>query len=184
MDAIVAVMLRVLQKATQRPILGFTQSSVPNLVSRLLEAVCRVLVNDPRFNRVCEDAAEEAHGADGGTAAAAYDRLAAQFLRLHHDARLTGNDILHQVVHVRLGDVLDPARAEQRNDVPPYAPDIGRNRGRLLGPSAFSEDETCLHVCDVLLAKLPNGDGASFLFPFGCRIFSLSDLAQQGLRFR
>ena len=136
-NTVLAVMLHVLEKATQRPILCFAQPTVPNLVSRFLETMRRVLINNPRLNRLGENASEKTHGPDGSAAAATHDRLTAQFLRLHHNARFLGDDVLHQIVDVRLGDVLDPSRTKQRNHAPTAAADIGPNRGCFLGATAF-----------------------------------------------
>ena len=95
--------------------------------------------------------------------------------------KLPGDDVLHQVVHVRFGNVLNPPCAEQWDNVAADAADVGRDRGGLLGATAFPKNEARLHVGDVLLAELANGHRATLLLPFCCGVIALGDVTQTDL---
>src|SRR3546814_1353708 len=69
---------------------------------------------------------------------AANDSLAAELFGFHGHACFAGDDVLHQVIHVRLGDVSYTSRSEKGNDVPADTADIGGDGGVLLRPAAFA----------------------------------------------
>ncbi len=47
---------------------------------------------------------------------------------------------------------------------------------------SFPKNETCLHIGDVLLAELANGDRATLFLPLGCGIIALRDVTQSDFR--
>ena len=87
--------------------------------------------------------------------------LPAELFGFHGHARLTGDDVLHHVVDVRLGDVPHTSRSEKGNDLPADTADIGG---------------------DVLLVKLFDGQHPPVFFSFFCGVVTMSDPAK--LRFR
>src|SRR3546814_13877311 len=101
----------------------------------------RIVFDHPGLDRVGEDAAKQAHGPARGSATAANDSLAAELFGFHGHACFAGDDVLHQVIHVRLGDVSYTSRSEKGNDVPADTADIGGDGGVLLRPAAFSSEE-------------------------------------------
>ncbi len=154
MQAIVVALLRLSQNAAQDPVFRLAQPPVAHLVFRFAQAMGRVVIDHTGFHRVGEYPAQKSHCADRRAAPPADDGLAAQLFGFHHDAGLSGDDVLHQVVHVWLGDVADPSGAEQGDDVPANAAHINLYRRGLLGAAAFAHDQAGFHILYILFAEL------------------------------
>ena len=87
----------------------------------------RVAFDDARVDCVGEDTAEKAHGARGRSSAAANDGLSAQLLGLDRNPRLSGHDVLQDLVDVGFGEFLDPPSPYERNYVTLDAASVGDN---------------------------------------------------------
>ncbi|MGR3269333.1 hypothetical protein [Thalassococcus profundi] len=121
---------------------------------------------------------KQSHRTDRCSTTPSHDSLAAKLIRFHHDAGLPGDDVLHQVVHVRLGDVADAPGAEEGGDVAADTAHIDLDRRRLLGATAFTHDQAGLHILDVLLADLLDRQRlAVFVALFG-RVVSPGDVPE------
>ena len=94
-------------------------------------------------------------------------------LALQGKVGLARHDVLHGLGDVGLGQIPHPSIAQQGNDVPLDASDIGGDRGELLRPSSFAEDKPVLQIfeeaaaefleCDRLTIELALPGGVSAL---------------------
>jgi hypothetical protein len=74
------------------------------------------------------DAAEKTNRARGRSSAASDDGLAAQLLGLDRNPRLSGHDVLEDLIDVGLGEILDPPSPDERNYVTFDTASIGDDR--------------------------------------------------------
>jgi hypothetical protein len=95
----------------------------------------RVAFNNARFDGVGKDATKKTDGARSRSSTASDDGLSAQLLGLDRSSRLTGHDVLKDLVDVGFGEVLDPPGSYEGNDVPLDTAGIGDDRRGLLRPS-------------------------------------------------
>ena len=182
MQAIMVAVLRLAQNAAKDPVLRLAQPPVAHLVFWLAQSVGRVVVDHAGLDCVGENPAKKTHCADRRSAPTADNGLATQFLGFHYHARLARDDVLHQVVHVRLCNVPDPARAEQGDNVPADAAHVDLDRRGLLGAAAFAHDQASLHVLDILLAELLDRQRPPVLLAFLGRVFASGDVPEQDFR--
>jgi len=98
----------------------------------------RVAFNDAGFDGVGKDAAEKTNGPRSRSSATSDDGLSAQLLGLDRNPRLSGHDVLEDLVDVGLGEVLEPSELatllRMRRPSPPRErkashPPIGLNPG-------------------------------------------------------
>ena len=76
-----------------------------------------VALDDARFDGVGKDATKKTHGARGRSRTTPDNCLAAQLLGLDRNPRLSGHDVLEDLVDVGLGEILNPPSAYERNYV-------------------------------------------------------------------
>ncbi len=88
----------------------------------------RVAFNDAGFDGVGENAAEETNGARSRSSAASDDVLSAQLLGLDRNPRLSGHDVLENLVDVGLGEILNSPGPDKRNYVTLNAAGVGDDR--------------------------------------------------------
>ncbi len=102
---------------TQNSILRLRQSALSHVVLWLADAMCRVALDDPCLDGVGKNAAEKTNGTRGRSSAASDDGLSAQLLGLDRNPRLSGHDVLEDLVDVSLRQILDPPGPYEGNDV-------------------------------------------------------------------
>ena len=93
---------------------------------------------------------------------------AKQNTRFRSELLISARDVADWV-----GDVSHAPGPEKGNDVPPETAHIGCNGCFLFGATAFAENEPGFHICDVLLAKLLDGERFTFFFTFFRRITAM-----------
>ena len=96
-----------------------------------------------------------------------------KLLRLDADAGLPGHDVLQDPAYVGLDEILDAARANQRDDVPMDAAGVRYDGRRLLRTSALAEHEARRQVLEIEFAQLLDGDRLVVELPFLGRIIAL-----------
>src|SRR5260221_13135069 len=99
----------------------------------------RVAFNDAGLDGVGEDPAEKTNGPRSRSSATSDDGLSAQLLGLDRNPRLSGHDVLEDLVDVGLGEVLDPSRSQKWNDVALDAARVGGDCRRLFLSPSFSQ---------------------------------------------
>lgn len=161
------------ENVAKRPVLGFAEPPVSNFILRFAQSVRWVVFDNARLDGIREDAANKPHRSDRSARPAADDRLATQFVGHDGHPRLASDDVLHQIIHVRLGDVSHAPGSEKGNDVPPQTAHISCNGCFFFWAAAFAENEPSFHICDVLFAKLLDGERSSFFFTFFRRISAM-----------
>jgi hypothetical protein len=90
--------------------------------------MCRVTLDDPCLDGVGKNAAEKSNGTRGRSGAASDDGLSAQLLGLDRNPRLSGHDVLEDLIDVGLGEILDPPGPYERNDVTLDTASVGDDR--------------------------------------------------------
>src|SRR5207245_494835 len=148
----------VAEHLTQYSILRLGKPTLSYVVLWLADAVGRVALDDTDFDGVGKDAAEETNGTRGRSSTASDDRLSSQFLGLDRDLRLSGHDVLEDLVDVGLGEILDPPGPYERNNVTLNAASVGDDGRRLLRSPAFPQDEPCLQIFEIAGTQLLHGD--------------------------
>jgi hypothetical protein len=96
--------------------------------------------------------------ARGRSRTASDDRLSAQLLGLDRDLRLSGHDVLENLVDIGLGEILDPPGPYEWNNVTLNAASVGGDRRRLLRSPAFPQDEPGLQIFEIAGTQLLHGD--------------------------
>ena len=103
-------------------VLGLTETTIAHIVFGLFQAMCRIAFDDAGVDCIGKDASQQADRSCSRSGAAAHDGLAAQLPGLHGYARFPSHDVFQDLVDVGLGEIFDPARADQRDDVPSMRP--------------------------------------------------------------
>src|SRR5882757_5254119 len=114
----------------------------------------RVAFNDAGFDGVRENAAEETNGARSRSSAASDDGLSAQLLGLDRNPRLSGHDVLEDLVDVGLGEILDSSRSQKWDDVAFNTAGVGGDCRRLFRLPSFTQDEPGLQIGEIAGAQL------------------------------
>ena len=138
----------------------------------------RIGRDDAQIDRIGEDAAEKADGPRRSPWTAFDDRLAPKRLGFFGQGRLAGHDILESPDDIGLGQILDPASAEQRNEVPLHTPDVGADGAGLLGSVALAEYEPCSEVGLVQFAQPLDRYRLVVELPLLCGIFAFGDATE------
>ena len=89
---------------------------------------------------------------------AEFNGLSAQLLGLDRNPRLSGHDVLEDLVDISLGEVLNPPGPYEWNNVTLNAASVGGDRRRLLQSPALSQDKPCLQIIEIAGTQLLHGD--------------------------
>src|SRR5579863_7520375 len=100
-----------------------------------------VCLDDAGLLSMGKDASEQTDGPRGGADASPHNGFAAQLLSLDTDARLTGHDVLQDLVDVGLDEILHAPRTDERQYMTVYAASVGDDCRRLLWAPALPEYE-------------------------------------------
>src|SRR6266851_1614397 len=148
----------VAEHLTQYSILRLGKPTLSYIVLWLANAMGRVALDDTGVDGVGKDVAEKTNRARGRSRTASDDRLSAQLLGLDRNLRLSGHDVLEDLVDVGLGEVLDPPGPYEWNNVALNAANVSGDRRRLLRSPAFPQDEPGLQIFEIAGTQLLHGD--------------------------
>src|SRR6266481_4423024 len=126
---------------TQNSILRLRQPPLSHVVFWLADAVCRVALDDPCLDGVGKNAAEKTNSTRGRSSPASDDGLSAELLGLDRNPRLSGHDVLEDLVDVGLGEVLDPSRSQKWDAMALNTAGVGGDSRRFFWPPSFAQDE-------------------------------------------
>jgi hypothetical protein len=115
----------IAEHPTQYSILCFREATLSYIALWLADAVGRVAFNDARLHGV-KVATERAHCARGRSSATSDDGFSAQLLCLDRNPRLSGHNVLEDLVDV--GEILNAPGPYERNDVTLDAASVGDDR--------------------------------------------------------
>src|SRR6266852_5404791 len=107
----------VAEHPTQYSILRLREPTLSHIVLWLADAMGRVALDNPCFVGVGKDATKKTHGACGRSCTPLDDCFAAQLFGLDRNPRLSGHNVLEDLVDIGLGEILDPPCPYERNNV-------------------------------------------------------------------
>src|SRR5260370_3769865 len=87
------------------------------IVLRVANAMGGIALDDARLDGIGKDATKKSHGASGRSRTAPDDCFAAQLLGLDRNPRLSGHDVLEDLVDIGLGEILNSPGPYERNYV-------------------------------------------------------------------
>src|SRR3546814_3754764 len=140
-----------------------------------------IAVDDPEIDSVSQYPADQSERSGRCAGTTAHVRPAAQLVGLDEGPCLARHDVAHDFCEDRLGQILDPTRSKQGNNVPLDTSEVDIDSRLLLGSAAFAEDETVSEIVHVALAELLHRHGLIEFGPFFRRIIALRDPTKLGL---
>lgn len=166
------------QKVIEKPVFVLGEAPIALLVGGLADPVGGVALDDPVLARIGEDGAEQADRASARAGAAAYNG-ASSLPGLLVQPGAARRDVSHEAGDVCGIEILDAARAKQRDDVALDPAFVGVDGRRLLRPAPLAEDEAGLCVLQISFAQLFDRDGLDVeLLLFG-RIAAVRDVTEK-----
>ncbi len=175
--------LRFAKFGTDQAILGFRQSAIADIVFWLADAERGIGFDDASLDSIGQYSSQQANSSGGSTGAASHNRLTSQFRCLDVDRCLAGHDVFHRLVDVRLVQILDPPRSEQRHNMAVDTTSVGVDSRLFLRSPAFAEDQAGIEVGQIQGAKFFDRNRLPVDLPLFLRIFALSHAAQLNARF-
>src|SRR5262245_55391809 len=139
----------------------------------------RVVVSDPKLDRVGEDGAQRVETA-GGCTPAAFDHRLAPLPGLDRGFGRAGSDLILELLDVAPSSARDLPRAKQRNDMAVDMPRFYRQRAGRLKPAPPRRHS--LNRLSVEFAQVFQRSGPLFRQDALGRVAAVGDLAEQPLR--